>query len=160
MTLFNLAVLTYEMFLNLLLSRPAILNQMGLIVVDETQFITDPGRGITVELLLTFILAGREHGVAPQLLALSAVIGPLNEFDGWLGCKSLVTDHRPVPLVEGVLDRNGTLQRKNADGSIEAVSLLSPYEIQQRRNQPSAQDVIVPLVRKLLKDNPSERVII
>jgi helicase len=157
---YDLAVLTYEMFLNLLLSRPAILNQLGLIVVDETQFITDPGRGITVELLLTFILAARQQGVAPQLLALSAVIGPLNSFDGWLGCKSLVADQRPVPLVEGVLDRSGTLQRKNADGSIEAVSLLSPYEIQQRRNQPSAQDVIVPLVRKLLKDNPSERVIV
>jgi replicative superfamily II helicase len=157
---YDLAVLTYEMFLNLLLSRPAILNQLGLIVVDEAQFITDPGRGITVELLLTFILAARQQGIAPQLLALSAVIGPLNSFDGWLGCKSLVTDQRPVPLAEGVLDRSGTLQRKNADGSIEVISLLSSHEIHQRRNQPSAQDVIVPLVRKLLKENPNERVIV
>jgi replicative superfamily II helicase len=157
---YDLAVLTYEMFLGLVLSKSATLNQMGLIVVDETQFITDPGRGITVELLLTFVLSAREQGVAPQLLALSAVIGPLNSFDGWLGCKSLVTDKRPVPLIEGVLDRNGILQRKNADGSIEDVPLLSHYDIQQRRNQPSAQDVIVPLVKKLLKEKPSERVIV
>ena len=53
-------------------------------LLDEAQFITDPLRGITVELLLTYLLAARERDIKPQLIALSAVIGDINDFDGWL----------------------------------------------------------------------------
>ena len=62
------------MFLNLAVGNPAILNQLGLVVLDEAQFITDPNRGISVELLLTLLIAARERGVVPQLVVLSAVI--------------------------------------------------------------------------------------
>ena len=93
------------MFLNLSLSLPSLLGKIGLVVLDEAQFIADPGRGIGVELLLTNLLAARERGVEPQLVALSAVIGDVNSFDEWLGCDTLVTRERPVPLMEGVLDR-------------------------------------------------------
>src|SRR6516225_2862995 len=59
---YDLAILTYEMFLNLTLSLPGTLQQIGLVVVDEAQFITDPNRGIVVELLLTYLIAARERG--------------------------------------------------------------------------------------------------
>ena len=59
-------------------------------------------------MLLTHLLAARQRGVAPQLIALSAVIGHINHFDEWIDCKSLVTAVRPVPLIEGVLDRSGS----------------------------------------------------
>jgi helicase len=42
---------------------------------------TDPGRGISVELLLTLLLASRSRGIAPQLIVLSAVIGAIKSFD-------------------------------------------------------------------------------
>lgn len=81
---YDLAVLTYEMFVNLAVGNPTLLQQIGLVVLDEAQFITDPSRGIIVELLLTYLLAARERGVEPQLLLLSAVIGNINDFDQWL----------------------------------------------------------------------------
>jgi len=157
---YDVAVLTYEMFLNLAVGYPATLNQIGLIVIDEAQFIADPRRGIVVELLLTFVLAARERGIAPQLIALSAVIGNLNGFDHWLGGRSLTTTERPVPLVEGVIDRNGTYQFRDEAGAEKQEQLLPPRAIQQRREKASAQDVIVPLVKKLIADSASERIIV
>lgn len=54
---YDIAILTFEMFLGLGVGTPHILKRLGLVVVDEAQFITDPTRGIAVELLLTLILA-------------------------------------------------------------------------------------------------------
>ena len=155
---YDLAVLTYEMFLQLVLSFPALRNQLALVVVDEAQFITDPTRGINVELLLTFLLAGRELGVCPQIVALSAVIGNANAFHDWLGCRLLMSDARPVPLIEGVIDREGVLQYVDIDGSTKHDQFVPRHEIVQRRDKPSAQDVIVPLVRRLVQSG--EQVII
>lgn len=147
---YDIALLTYEMFLNLSLAFPSLLNKIGLIVLDEAQFIADPGRGIVVELLLTNVLAARERGVEPQLLALSAVIGDVNRFDEWLGCETLLTRERPVPLVEGVLDRSGTFQCLDTNGMQREEQLVSAYDITQRGRKPSSQDLLVPLARKLV----------
>ena len=147
---YDVALLTYEMFLGLSVAMPTLLSKIGLVVLDEAQFVTDPTRGIGVELLLTNLLAARERGVEPQIVALSAVIGDVNHFDEWLGCQTLVTTDRPVPLVEGVLDRNGTYQYLDTDGEERTEQLLQPYEIVQRKSKPGSQDVIVPLVRKLV----------
>jgi helicase len=157
---YDLALLTYEMFLGLTLSNPSLLNQIGLIVLDEAQFIADPKRGITVELLLTYLLAARERGVSPQLIALSAVIGNVNSFDDWLDCKSLITDKRPVPLVEGVLDRSGTFQYVDTSGEVKVRQLLTAGAVRQRKTKPSSQDVIVPLVRMLIQQSEKEQVIV
>ena len=107
---YDLGFFTFETFLNMALGSPRLLNQVGLVVLDEGQFITDPGRGITVELIFSLLLRARERGIQPQLLVLSAVIGSLNAFDRWLDLPVLVSRERPVPLVEGVLDRRGTFQ--------------------------------------------------
>ena len=50
-------------------------------MLDEGQFITDPQRGITVELIFSLLLRARQRGIEPQLVILSAVIGNLNSFD-------------------------------------------------------------------------------
>lgn len=157
---YDLALLTYEMFLNLVVSNAHLLRSVGLVVVDEAQFITDPNRGISVELLLTFLLASQAQGVQPQIIALSAVIGGVNAFDEWLGCKTLSTHKRPVPLAEGVLDCDGIWQRLEPDGTVTKTRLLPESSIVQRRSKPSSQDVIVPLVQKLLADDPNEKVLI
>lgn len=157
---YDIALLTFEMFLNLAVNEPSSLQQLGLVVVDEAQFIADQTRGINVELLLTYLLAGREKGINPQLIVLSAVIGNINDFDAWLGCSKLVTDKRPVPLIEGVLDRTGVLQYVDIDGVSKTEQLLPQHSIRQRRDKPSAQDVIVPLVQKLLSEKAHEKVIV
>ncbi len=155
---YDLALLTYEMFLQLVVGNPSTLSQLGLIVIDEAQFITDPNRGITVELLLTFVLAARERGITPQIIALSAVIGDANSFNQWIGSELLFHTERPVPLTEGVIDRNGTYQFLDEAGKEGFEQLLKPFEVQIRREKPSTQDVIVPLLKKLISGN--EKVII
>lgn len=149
---YDFALLTYEMFLNLLLSHPRGLLHVGTLVVDEAHFITDAERGITVELLMTLLVAARSQGTAPQLVALSAVIGKVNHFDEWLGARCLVSTDRPVPLVEGVIDRSGVFQYVDIDGAEKHTQLLRAHEVVQRKDKPNAQDVIVPLARRILAD--------
>ena len=147
---YDFAFLTYEMFLGLSVNASASLHKIGLVVVDEAQFITDPARGISVELMLTNLLAAREEGVDPQLLALSAVIGDFNHFDDWIDCNTLISRERPVPLLEGVLDRSGTFQYTDADGNEQTSQLLPSHAIRKRKKKKSSQDIIVPLARKLV----------
>lgn len=148
---YDLALLTYEMFLNLVVNNASILSQLGLVVLDEAQFITDPTRGISVELLLTYLLTVKQRGYNLQIIALSAVVGEVNHFDEWLGCVKLVSYQRPVPLVEGVLDRTGTFQFLDAEGNQQITQLLSPEAIRVRKAKPETQDVIVPLVQMLVQ---------
>jgi helicase len=147
---YDLGFFTYETFINLALVSPRLLNQLGLVVLDEGQFITDPTRGITVELILALLLRARLRGINPQLIVLSAVIGKLNSFDRWLDLPLLKSNERPVPLVEGVLDRRGTFQFVDVDGSTKIEALIPPHRIVQRREKPSSQDVIVPLAQQLV----------
>lgn len=42
---YDIALLTYEMFLNLSLAFPSLLIKIGLVVLDEAQFVADPWRG-------------------------------------------------------------------------------------------------------------------
>jgi replicative superfamily II helicase len=147
---YDLGFFTYEMFLNLALGSPRMLNQLGLVVLDEGQFITDPHRGITVELIFSLLLRARQRGIEPQLVILSAVIGNLNSFDRWLNMPLLVSRERPVPLIEGVLDRRGMFQYVDVDGSMKTEALLPAHRIVQRREKASSQDVIVPLAQQLV----------
>lgn len=147
---YDLGFFTYETFLNLALGSPRLLSQLGLVVLDEGQFITDPQRGITVELIFSLLLRARQHGIEPQLVILSAVIGNLNSFDRWLGVPLLLSRERPVPLIEGVLDRRGTFQYVDTDGTTKTEALLPSHRIVQRRDKPSSQDVIVPLAQQLV----------
>lgn len=147
---YDLAFFTYEMFLNLALGAPHLMSRLGLVVIDEGQFITDPRRGITVELILAMLLRARVRGIAPQLVILSAVIGQLNGFERWLDVPVLLSRERPVPLIEGVLDRQGMFQFADVDGTTKTEALLPRHAIVQRRDRPSSQDVIVPLAQQLV----------
>lgn len=158
---FDIAILTFEMFLALTVGHPPILHRLGLIVIDEAQFIGDSHRGISVELLLTYLRASRQWGIQPQLILLSATIGNLNHFHEWLDVKALISDSRPVPLQIGVLDRSGIYEYLDVDGKHLTKQLLPPHMILQRRNKPSSQDMLVPLVRLLFTDQEAnEKVLI
>ena len=158
---FDIAILTFEMFLALTVGHPPILHRLGLIVIDEAQFIGDSHRGISVELLLTYLRASRQWGIQPQLVLLSATIGNLNHFHEWLDVKALISDSRPVPLQIGVLDRSGIYEYLDVDGTHVTKQLLPPHMILQRKNKPSSQDMLVPLVRLLFTDQEAnEKVLI
>jgi helicase len=155
---YDIAFFTNEKFLGLVLANPNILNQIGLVVLDEAQFITEADRGMAVELLLTYLLSARLRGISPQLVALSAVIGNVNGFERWLRSSLLVTTERPVPLIEGVIDRAGTWTYLDAGRLPTSTQLLDPSVIRQRHDKASSQDLIVPLVRYLV--SKGEKVIV
>lgn len=148
---YDIAMLTYEMFLVLSVANPALLNLIGLVVLDEAQFIADTTRGITVELILTNLRLARGRGISPQLLLLSAVLSQVETFAEWLGFTRLVSSERPVPLEVGVLDRSGVFEYLAADGTRKTDRLLQPFKIRQRKSKPGSQDVIVPLVQSLMR---------
>lgn len=154
---YDIAFFTYEKFLAMAAAAPHLLGQLGLVVLDEAQFITEPGRGMAVELLLTQLVQARQHGVAPQLIALSAVIGDTNQFERWMGCSLLRSTERPVPLREGVIGRDGVWQFAGFEGDIQSEMLL-PGGVRMRGNKQSSQDLIVPLVKRLVADG--EKVLI
>lgn len=156
---YDIALLTYEMFLGISVNNSSVLNSIGLVVLDEAQFITDPNRGITVELLLTQLIISKESGINPQLITLSATVGDINYFNEWLDLKVLKTDKRPVPLTEGVIDRYGTLQYRTPSGEEKSEQLLPLGSIFVRKQKPSSQDVIIPLTKKLISST-NEKIVI
>ncbi|GAA0547489.1 caspase family protein [Paractinoplanes ferrugineus] len=142
---FDLAVLTYEKFAGLALGNPHLLKLLSVIVIDEVQTIVDPGRGAYLEFLLTVLKARRPEGVTPQVVALSAVLGDLGGLDSWLDANVIARTERPVPLLEGVLGPDGVYRYADADGENASEQLIAPIGWMR-----SSQDVIIPLVRKLV----------
>lgn len=147
---FEIAILTYEMFLGLMVATPHTLKYLGLVVLDEAQFMNDPNRGIVVELILTKLLTARSQGIEPQILALSAAVQGAHVFADWLGCKCLVTHERPVPLEEGVLGYQGVFKYRVGDGgeTLEKTVLESGEIMVGER----ARDLVIPLVSKLVAE--------
>ncbi len=108
---FQLAVIVFEKMNRLLTRNKALINNCGLVIVDEIQMTTDDTRGANLEMLLTQILSSREKASQKiQLIGLSAVIGDLNHLDQWLGMTVLNSVKRPVELQEGILTRDGTFK--------------------------------------------------
>ncbi len=106
---FDLALVIYEKFNQLLIKNIDILKQIALIIIDELQMLFDPHRGPVLELALTKVV---NYSDRPQLLGLSAVLQENNSngsilnvsnLSTWLGCKLLVEKTRPVELHQGVL---------------------------------------------------------
>jgi helicase len=96
---FDIAIVVFEKLQALLVSRPHLMETVGLIVVDELQLLTDPKRGPSLELLLTKLHVA---GSKPRIIGLSAVIGQAKLLADWLGAKMLVDARRPIELRKGV----------------------------------------------------------
>lgn len=144
---FDIALLTYERFAALAVVAPHILRQVGLIVIDEVQMITDLNRGANLEFLLTLLKAQRLVGIEPQLIALSAVIGDTNGFEAWLDARLLKSEERPVPLDEGLLSLGGDFRFVSAQ---DATEHRTDRYVAPEYRKGSSQDVIIPLVRQLV----------
>lgn len=146
---YDICLMTYEKFAALTLSNPHILEQVGVIVVDEVQMVADETRGINLEFILTLLKMRRSQGIEPQLIALSAVIGDTNGFERWLGAKLLRRSERPVPLDEGIISGVGTFRYIDSSG----IEQQTQSYIQPFYRKGSSQDVIIPLVQKLVSEN-------
>lgn len=146
---YDIGLLTYERFAAVVLTNPHVLLQAGVIVIDEAQMIADSTRGANLEFLLTLIRVQRRHGIEPQTIALSAVIGDTNGLEEWLGGRLLRRKDRPVPLDEGLLLRDGSFRYLDVESGEERVAgpLIRPLY-----GKGSSQDWIIPLVQKLIDE--------
>lgn len=101
---FHIAVVVFEKMQALMVASPAMLRNVGLVVVDELQMIGDPTRGAGLEILLTKILLAQDK---PQIIGLSAVLGNAKPLADWMGAELCEDHRRPVELRKGVL-QDGT----------------------------------------------------
>ena len=92
---FHIAVIVYEKLQALLVKKPSLFSEVGLILIDELQYITDEERGPALEILLTRILLAPDP---PQLVGLSAVLAKCEKLADWLKAKMLKEKKRPVEL--------------------------------------------------------------
>ena len=139
---FDLAIVIYEKFNQLLIKNLDILCTINLIVVDELQMIGDLSRGHTLELALTKILNSK---YGPQILGLSAVLKDAETLSCWLDSELLIEKSRPVELLQGILlDGKFIYKRYNSqeEGAEELVDLSS--------DQP--QEILFSNLEKLLQD--------
>jgi len=152
---FDIALLTYEKFLAIAVTYPHVLDEAGVVIVDEVQMIADESRGRNLEFLMTLLVVRMRRADAPQVIALSAVIGDTNGLEGWLGARLLRRTDRPVPLDEGLLLGDGRF--RFIDG-VTGQEMISGPLIQRNMVIDSSQDWVIPLVRKLVGEG--KRVIV
>ena len=75
------------------------LNMVKVVVLDEIHLLNDPGRGPTLEIVITIL---RELQKKIQIIGLSATIGNPQELADWLEAKLVIDTWRPVRLDKGV----------------------------------------------------------
>ncbi len=117
---FDIAVVVFEKLERLLVTRPGILDGVGLVVMDELQLLADPARGPAVELLLTRLRRVKQR---PQFLGLSAVLTKAEPLARWLGAELVVEEERPVELRKGVVCGGRFLYREHNTGHVDTEDL-------------------------------------
>jgi helicase len=117
---FDLGILVYEKFNQLLVKNIDLLASVDLLLVDEVQMLSEPERGWCLELALLKVL---NSGYSPQIIALSGVLKDAHQVAAWLGCALLEDDFRPVELRQGVLWR-GEFRYRNFNGRQEGKEQL------------------------------------
>jgi helicase len=93
---YDLIVVSNEKMDSLLRHNPPWLRDISLMVIDEIHMLNDPGRGPTLEVVITRL----RH--VKQIVALSATIKNADEIAEWLNAKLVRSDYRPVRLQKGV----------------------------------------------------------
>lgn len=75
------------------------IESVRLVIADEIHLIHDPGRGPTLEIILTKLMRRNKD---LQIIALSATISNAEDLASWLNAELVTSDWRPIPLKEGV----------------------------------------------------------
>lgn len=108
---YDILVTTYERADSLLRHDSAWMNELGTMVIDEVQNISDGLRGSRLE---SVIIRMRRLVSSLQIVALSATIGFPEQLADWLNAKLVLNNERPVPLFTTVSirpDRDAGIKR-------------------------------------------------
>lgn len=96
---YDLIITTSEKLDSLIRHHSPWLKYIKTIIVDEIHLLNDPGRGPTLEVILTIFKKILPHA---QIIGLSATIGNPSELAQWIGAKAVIDTWRPVRLYQGV----------------------------------------------------------
>lgn len=96
---YDVIICTSEKLDSLIRHHAPWIKQIATVIIDEIHLLNDPGRGPTLEVLIT-LLKRIIPGV--QIIGLSATIGNPQELADWLGAELVIDTWRPVPLQKGV----------------------------------------------------------
>ena len=99
----NVLILTNEKMDSVIRHGALWIEDIALVISDEVHLIGDGHRGPTLEMILTQL---KLLDTKPQIVGLSATITNSEDIAGWLGCKLVKNNWRPVPLSEGVCEGN------------------------------------------------------
>ncbi|MBI2176082.1 DEAD/DEAH box helicase [Candidatus Woesearchaeota archaeon] len=105
---YDLIICTAEKLDSLIRHHAPWIMSVAVIIIDEIHLLNDPGRGPTLEILITML---RQMLPKAQLLGLSATIGNPKELADWLGAGLVMDSWRPVKLHQGVY-REGVIRFK------------------------------------------------
>jgi helicase len=97
---YDLIITTSEKLDSLIRHHSPWLRDVKTIVVDEIHLLNDPGRGPTLEILITLL---RKMLNNIQFIGLSATIGNPVELSEWLEAELVEDDWRPVKLKKGII---------------------------------------------------------
>ena len=98
---YEIIIATYEKLYSLIVRFQSLVNEIGVVIIDEVQNIGDELRGAGLEVLLT-LLMNSSRRKSPQLIALSAMVPEPTELANWLGASLVTSVKRTVDLHEGV----------------------------------------------------------
>ncbi len=99
---YDLIIVTSEKMDSLLRHNISWSGEIGLVIADEIHLLNDPGRGPTLEMVLTKL----RQICSPRVLGLSATISNYEELASWLDATPVHSDYRPVMLYSGVCFEN------------------------------------------------------
>ena len=106
---YDLIIATAEKLDSLIRHHSPWLKQVKTVIVDEIHLLNDPGRGPTLEVLITIL---KQLLPKIQLIALSATIGNPEELAEWLKAKLIKDNWRPVELHKGIM-HDGQIDFRN-----------------------------------------------
>ncbi|MBW2964026.1 DEAD/DEAH box helicase [Candidatus Woesearchaeota archaeon] len=96
---FDLIICTSEKLDSLIRHHVPWLRDVSTVIIDEIHLLNDPGRGPTLEILITIL---KQLLKKTQLIGLSATIGNEKELAEWLDAELVHDTWRPVELKKGV----------------------------------------------------------
>ena len=96
---YDLIITTSEKLDSLIRHHAPWLSLISTVIIDEIHLLNDPGRGPTLEILITIL---RQLLKKSQIIALSATIGNPEELAAWLKAELVIDDWRPVKLHKGI----------------------------------------------------------
>ncbi|MBW3015853.1 DEAD/DEAH box helicase [Candidatus Woesearchaeota archaeon] len=96
---YDFIIVTAEKLDSLIRHNVSWLKDISTIIIDEIHLLNDPGRGPTLEILITML---RQLLPRAQIIALSATIGNPSELAEWLDADLVLDNWRPVELKKGI----------------------------------------------------------